>query len=145
MGWTVLSKRRGCKGISGGVEENVRKWLVTTRASLQLWWDWLYYKMLPDKTLTQKTDDNKTLGFKQYKNHLTALLCCNSTGSHKLQPLIIRKFENPRCFHQLTEKPYRQYMTTQATLGWLRRFSKTGSTRTLFQLWKNICARKNFQ
>ena len=64
----------------------------------------LYFKMLPDKTLAQKTDDNKTLGFKQCKNRLTALLCCNSTGSHKLQPLIIGKFENPRCLHHVNRK-----------------------------------------
>ena len=61
----------------------------------------LYFKLLPDKTLAQKSDTNKTLGYKQQKNRLTALLCTNSTGTHKLKPLIIGKFENPRCLHHV--------------------------------------------
>ena len=61
----------------------------------------LYYKMLPDKTLAQKSDDKKTLGFKQSKDRVTVLLCCNKTGNHKLMPLVIGKFGKPRCFHHI--------------------------------------------
>lgn len=45
----------------------------------------LYFKLLPAKTLAQKTITRKSLGFRQQKNRLTALLCRNSTGSHKLK------------------------------------------------------------
>ena len=64
----------------------------------------LYYKMLPDKTLAAKSDENKTLGFKQYKDRITVLLCCNKTGSHKLAPLVIGKFGKPRCLHHVNMK-----------------------------------------
>lgn len=46
-------------------------------------------RMLPEKSFTQPYD-NKSIGFKQCKNSLTALLCCNGSGSHKPKPLIIR-------------------------------------------------------
>ena len=59
----------------------------------------LYYKMLPDRTLATRSDNTKTLGFKQAKNRLTVLVCSNSTGTHKLPPLVIGKFAKPRCFH----------------------------------------------
>lgn len=61
----------------------------------------LYYKMLPDKTLATRNDDQRTLGFKQSKDRLTVLLCCNKSGSHKLPPLVIGKFGKPRCFHHV--------------------------------------------
>ena len=61
----------------------------------------LFYRMLPDKTLATRSDEQKTLGFKQSKDRLRVLLCCNKTGSHKLPPLVIRKFEKPRCFHHV--------------------------------------------
>ncbi len=64
----------------------------------------LYFKMLPDKTLATKDDSTKTLGYKQSKNRLTALLCCNQTGNHKLAPLIIGKSAKPRCFHHVNMK-----------------------------------------
>ena len=61
----------------------------------------LYFKMLPDRTLAKRTDEQKTLGFNQAKNRVTILLCTNSTGTHKLPPLVIGKFAKPRCFHHL--------------------------------------------
>lgn len=61
----------------------------------------LYYKMLPDKTLATRNDDQRTLGFKQSKDRLTVLLCCNKSGSHKLPPLVIGKFGKPRYFHHV--------------------------------------------
>jgi len=64
----------------------------------------LYYKMLPDKSLAQSSDNKKTLGFKQSKNRLTALLCFNASGTLKLQPLIIGRYEKPRCFHHVNLK-----------------------------------------
>ncbi|XP_053373996.1 jerky protein homolog-like [Mercenaria mercenaria] len=64
----------------------------------------LYFKMLPDKTLACKSDQQKTLGFKQVKDRITVLLCCNMAGTHKLAPLVIGKFGKPRCFHHVNMK-----------------------------------------
>ena len=61
----------------------------------------LYFKMLPDKTLAVKKDVHKTEGFKTLKNRVTVLLGTNRTGQHKLKPLVIGMFKNPRCFHHV--------------------------------------------
>ena len=56
----------------------------------------LFYKLLPDKTLNRK---GKTCtGGKLSKERLTVLLCANASGTDKLKPLVIGKYENPRCF-----------------------------------------------
>jgi hypothetical protein len=36
-------------------------------------------------------------GGKEYKDSVTALLCCNSGGSGNLQPLVVGKSEKPHC------------------------------------------------
>ena len=53
------------------------------------------------KTFVLKSDEKKTFGFKQIKDRITVLLHCNRTGNHKLKPLVIGKFEKPRCFYSL--------------------------------------------
>lgn len=57
----------------------------------------LYSRMLPDHTLALRTDTTKTHGFKQSKDRVTLLLTVNKTGSHKLKPLVIGRYNNPRC------------------------------------------------
>ena len=52
--------------------------------------------MLPETTFDIK--DNKFSGGKQQKDRLTILFCCNSDGSEKLEPVVVGKFKNPRCF-----------------------------------------------
>ena len=61
----------------------------------------LCYRMLPGKTLAVKNDEHKSEGFKKIKDRLTILFCVNKTGSHKVKPLCIGKFRNPRCYHHL--------------------------------------------
>lgn len=63
----------------------------------------LFYKCLPDKTLTFRGDTCN--GGKNSKERLTVLLCTNSTGTHKLKPLIIGKSSKPRCFKNVSTLP----------------------------------------
>jgi hypothetical protein len=55
----------------------------------------LFYKCMPDKTLTFKNE--KCNGSKHSKERLTLLLAVNMTGTNKLKPLIIGKSKKPRC------------------------------------------------
>ena len=61
----------------------------------------LYYRLLPNKSLAVANSNTKTQGFKQSKDHVMLLLTTNKTGTHKLKPLIIGRFENPRCLHHV--------------------------------------------
>ncbi|CAB5366685.1 unnamed protein product [Rhizophagus irregularis] len=68
----------------------------------------LFYRLEPDRTLATK----HLHGRKKNKERLSVALCSNADGSHKLNPLIIRKFANLRCFkninihfdHQVAQK-----------------------------------------
>ncbi|CAB5376754.1 unnamed protein product [Rhizophagus irregularis] len=48
----------------------------------------------PDRTLATKQLSER----KKSKERLSVALCANADGSHKLPPLIIGKYANPRCF-----------------------------------------------
>lgn len=86
----------------------------------------LTYKIQPDRTLAFKGDTKAKEGFKQLKDRLTLLLCCNWEGDHKLKPLCIGKFANPRCFHHINRDK----------LSVLYRHSKNAwMTRDLFSEW----------
>ena len=50
--------------------------------------------MEPDKTLATR----RLSGRKKNKERLSIALCANADGSHKLPPLVIGKYKNPRCF-----------------------------------------------
>ena len=63
----------------------------------------LYYRPLPDRTLTNSQLPSGE-GFKQRKNRVTILLTTNKTGSHKLKPLVIGRFQNPRCLHHINRQ-----------------------------------------
>ncbi|XP_054709229.1 tigger transposable element-derived protein 4-like [Uloborus diversus] len=56
----------------------------------------LFFKCLPDKTLTFKGD--KCFGGKRSKDRITVLVTSNMTGEEKLKLLVIGKSKNPRCF-----------------------------------------------
>ncbi|XP_046750601.1 tigger transposable element-derived protein 6-like [Diprion similis] len=56
----------------------------------------LFYKCLPDKTLTFKNE--KCRGGKHSKERVTLLLAANMTGTDKLKPPFIGKSKKPRCF-----------------------------------------------
>lgn len=88
----------------------------------------LFFKCLPDKTLSFKGD--KCHGGKASKHRLTLLLGVNSTGTHKLKPLIIGKSAKPRCFKNVTSFPTdymsnkKAWMTCDAFTVWLRNLNK---------------------
>lgn len=50
--------------------------------------------MEPDRTLAIR----RLVGRKKNKECLSIGLCANADGSHKLNPIIIGKYANPRCF-----------------------------------------------
>ena len=54
----------------------------------------LFYRMMPNHTLATKP----TPGKKMNKARLTVLLAANSTGTEKLDPLVIGHAKRPRCF-----------------------------------------------
>ena len=43
-------------------------------------------------------------GIKQLKDRVTVLLTCNATGSEKLCPLFIHKYENSQAFKNIDKK-----------------------------------------
>nr|XP_012150520.1 PREDICTED: jerky protein homolog-like [Megachile rotundata] len=55
----------------------------------------LLWKALPPKTLADRKEKNLK-GFKSRKERIAVGLCANAYGTHKLMPLIINKYENPR-------------------------------------------------
>ena len=96
-----------------------------------LWWrrsheTGLYYNMLPDRTLATRSDNTKALGFKQAKNRLTVLVCSNSTGSHKLPPLVIGKYAKHRCFHHINFQT-RPVVYNHSSNAWM--------TSSIFEEW----------
>ncbi|XP_046145844.1 jerky protein homolog-like [Osmia bicornis bicornis] len=55
----------------------------------------LLWKALPSKTLIERKE-KVVKGYKSRKERITVALCANASGTHKLMPLVINKFENPR-------------------------------------------------
>lgn len=51
----------------------------------------LFFKLLPDRSMVLSRDSCK--GGKRSKERFTVLLCSNSSGTHKLKPLVIGKDE----------------------------------------------------
>lgn len=88
----------------------------------------LFYKCLPDKTLSFKGDACN--GGKNSKLRLTVLLGTNCTGTYKLKPLIIGKYKKPRCFKNVNNLPtdyisnLKAWMTSDAFNNWLKNLDK---------------------
>jgi hypothetical protein len=55
----------------------------------------LFCNAQPKRTLALKGE--KCQGGKGYEDCVMVLLFCNADGNKKLLPLIVRKFEKPRC------------------------------------------------
>ena len=86
----------------------------------------LSHKIMPERTLAFKDDPHAKEGFKVIKDRVTILFACNWSGNHKLKPLAIGRFQNPRCFHHINKK----------TLSVIYRHSKNAwMTRDLFSEW----------
>ncbi|KAE9020742.1 hypothetical protein PR002_g12449 [Phytophthora rubi] len=54
----------------------------------------LFYRLAPNRTLATTIRKGK----KKEKPRLTLAFCCNTTGSDKLDPIVIGTAKNPRCF-----------------------------------------------
>jgi hypothetical protein len=63
----------------------------------------LFYNVQPKRTLA--IEGERCHGEKAYKDRVTVLLCCNADGSEKLLPLIVGKFEKPRCMKGVKHYP----------------------------------------
>ena len=61
----------------------------------------LYYRIMPNRTLALKKNKTAHQGYKEIKDRVTLLFCCNRAGTHKLRPLMIGKSKNPRCFNHI--------------------------------------------
>lgn len=72
----------------------------------------LFFKCLPDRTLALKGE--ACHGGKNSKDRITVLLCSNSDGSDKLQPLVIGKSQRPRCFKNIKHLPVKYVANTKA-------------------------------
>jgi len=44
---------------------------------------------------------NPVIGTKKSKNRITILLCCNASGTEKLKPLLIHRYETPRSLNKI--------------------------------------------
>ncbi|CAB5357741.1 unnamed protein product [Rhizophagus irregularis] len=82
----------------------------------------LFYRLEPDRTLATR----RISGRKKNKERLSIALCANADGSHKLPPLIIGKYANPRCFKNIN---IRNLSMTY------RNNNKAWMLTTLFQDW----------
>lgn len=72
----------------------------------------LFYKCLPGKTLSFKGD--RCHGGKNSKLQLTELLGTNCTGTYKLKPFVIGKYNKPRCFKNFNNLPTGYTANTKA-------------------------------
>lgn len=82
----------------------------------------LFYKCLPDRTLTFKGETCH--GGKHSKERITILFATNMDGSEKLKPLVIGKSKKPRCFKGVTSFPLTYCANTKV---WM--------TAVLFRQW----------
>ena len=89
----------------------------------------LFYQCLPDKTSTFR-GENASRAVKQSKQRLTLLVGANMDGTEKLEPLVIGKSANPRCFKSVRSLPveYRSnakaWMTAALWTEWLKGFDR---------------------
>lgn len=59
----------------------------------------LFWKMKPSRTIS----NGPVAGTKQSKDRVMILFTCNSTGTEKLRPLFIHKYENPRALKNINK------------------------------------------
>lgn len=65
----------------------------------------LFYRAIPNRSyLAADEGDSRQVGrgckSMKAKEHVTIILCVNSTGSCKMTPVVIGSAKNPRCFKQ---------------------------------------------
>jgi hypothetical protein len=89
----------------------------------------LFYQCLPNKTFTFR-GHAASRPVKESKQRLTLLLGANMDGSDKLEPLVIGKAANPRCFKGVKSLPVlyksnaKAWMTSTIWTEWLQKFDR---------------------
>jgi hypothetical protein len=63
----------------------------------------VFYNIIPNSTF--KFKDEKCVGGKMSKNHLTVLMCVNVTGTDQKRHFVIGKSQTPRCFKNVQKLP----------------------------------------
>ncbi|CAF0801582.1 unnamed protein product [Brachionus calyciflorus] len=81
----------------------------------------LFFKMEPNKTLSDKKESDKKID----KTRITVALCCNASGRDKIKPLVIGRFKNPRCFKNFNPEPVVSYFNN--SIAWM--------TASIFSSW----------
>jgi hypothetical protein len=102
----------------------------------------LFWKLQPDRSLATK----QTSGGKKSKDRITIALCANGDGSEKLNPWIIGRSKNPRCFKHINRKNLRiiyrhnksKWMTGIICEEWLHWFDKLMAGRKVLLLLDNF-------
>ncbi|XP_053402914.1 tigger transposable element-derived protein 6-like [Mercenaria mercenaria] len=94
----------------------------------------LYYRALPDKTLSVRGSSTK--GTKVSKERITVMFTCSTVGE-KLEPLVIRKFETPRCYKKKLGVKYvankKAWMNNQVFKTWIEELNSKGTKILLMQ------------
>lgn len=110
----------------------------------------LFYKCLPNKTLTWKGDNNCT-GQKAPKDRISLLIGANMDGSEKLPLLAVGRFAKPRCFKNIQTLPVtykhnrKAWMTCSIFQEWLRELDRKflREKRTIALIIDNCSAHPN--
>ena len=63
----------------------------------------LYWRVLPKTTLASAVEKDVPRG-KSQKDRVTTLGCANAMGQHKLKPVLVGRYLNPRCFKHVDMK-----------------------------------------
>ncbi|KAG0431370.1 Tigger transposable element-derived protein 6, partial [Dictyocoela muelleri] len=107
----------------------------------------LFYKLIPSKSVCK----HRKHGYKQLKDRISIMLCSNFTGTHKLKPLIIGKYKNPRCFKPFNSKNFVEYIHSKKARmphpvfdEWVRNFNREliSENRKILLLMDNCLAHK---
>ncbi|XP_053556204.1 tigger transposable element-derived protein 1-like [Bombina bombina] len=89
----------------------------------------LFWKKMPARTFIARQEKSMP-GYKPAKNRITLLLGGNASGTLKLKPLFIYRFQNPRAL--------KNYVKTRLPVHW-RANKKAWVTAALFEDWFDTC------
>ena len=109
----------------------------------------LYFQQLPERTLER--GHSGASGSKRSKDRLTLMLCCSAAGE-KLPPLVIGKYQNPRCFRGKDRKflpcnydaSKNAWMTASIFNSWLTDLNRKMSVqkRNILLFLDNACSHR---
>ena len=103
----------------------------------------LYWQLEPSRTLAL----NPVIGTKKSKNRITILLCCNASGTEKLKPLLIHRYETPRSLNKI-DKPFVKRMgnlirgTQNIKLQPIQKEYPLDVCKSCYGVSRHICAEK---